>query len=136
MKIQQIESPRSEKSGAFGIRKTKCLRAGYETAPDDSGKTDESRPEQQHARWLGDVDVGITLGGGRKDGDGSRRHRGHRLRLNRCGLEAIRLARDSRRTRGDDAEPNNDHDGENTNKQRTRIHVIDQPRRVTHPARG
>ncbi len=89
MKINGLKAPVHEKSGAlFRIADEECLRAAHEPATGDAGDAYESRAEQQHARRLGDVDVRITLGGGRKDSDRRRRGR-NRLRLNGCRADTV-----------------------------------------------
>jgi hypothetical protein len=125
MKIQWIESPGYLKTGAF-FRVAEVdvdLRASHETATGDASEPHESRAEQEHARGLWDVDVGVSLGGGRKNGDRGRRGRDRLLRLNRGRANAVRLARESRRAR-DDADTSYDQDGKETNEQRTRIHLV------------
>ena len=71
-----------------------CLRAAHETATGDAGDAHESRAEHQHARWLGDIDVGIALGGGWKNGNRGCRSRDRLLRMNGSRGHRIRLARE------------------------------------------
>jgi hypothetical protein len=110
MKIQRIESFKS------------VLAAAHQAAPREAGDPHQSRAEQQHARRLGDVDVGITLGGGRKTGDWSRRGR-RALGMNRRRSNGVGLATCKGRRRSDEANTSNTDNGSETNEQRTRIHL-------------